>query len=123
MFSGDLHIRYYRRSQGRIFTVLLILLAVAPLPAIAIAAFNVSQAAKWASFSHTSLSAAFQVWLGNVTPDNSYPGGLILARDHLEDAGFALASIPATVFLLIRLQRRRRRERALLTVLESARSK
>jgi hypothetical protein len=119
MSAPELRIQYLRRSQGRAFAALLIVVALAPMVAIALVVLDLRQAATWASLSHTSLSAAFRLWFGGVDPKAAYPGTLVLALDQIENAMFAVESIPVMVFLLFRLRQRRRRERVLLALLES----
>ena len=109
---------YLRQSQGRLFTVLLVLLAVAPVVGIALVALNLKQAATWAALGHASLSEAFRMWLGGVNPDGSYPGALILALEHIDNAVFAAEAVPVTIFLAFRLRTRRHRERELLRLVE-----
>jgi hypothetical protein len=118
MSPSEPQIHYLRRSQGRVFTGVLILMAIAPVIAIAIVAHNISQASTWASLGHSSLSAAFRLWLGGANPDESYPGALVLALEHIDNAVFAAEAVPVTVFLLFRMRQRRRRERELLSVID-----
>jgi hypothetical protein len=58
------------------------------------------------------------MWLGGVDPDASYPGALILALEHIDNAVFAAETVPVTIFLAFRLRQRRRRERELLRLID-----